>query len=211
VRKDNDKKYMEQQMKEEIEKLREENKQLVIQSQNLNKNNVTNINSNNSNNSNNININTTINIVAHGKEDIDSILTNEDFKRIINRGMNSVPELIRRIHFDEKVPENHNVYISNLRDSYVLMYDGNTWRLKNRDEALQRLYDDKSGILEIKFEELIQTLSRTVIEKFQRCLDYLSNEEATKHIQEIKEEIKKILYENKDMIIRTRKQASGTS
>jgi uncharacterized C2H2 Zn-finger protein len=200
-KRDNDKKIEQQiqEMKEEIEKLK---KELQVM-------NNTNVIGNNNNNNTQIN-NTTINIVAYGKEDIDSILSNEDFKRIINKGMSSVPELIKRVHFDKKIPENHNIYISNLRDSYVFTYDGNTWRLNNRDEALHRLYDAKSEILNAKFEELKDTeLSNRIVEKYERCADYIKEDEEN-HTKDVREEIKKILYENKDMVIRTRKQADSS-
>ena len=98
-------------MKEEIEKLKDKQLQII---------------QNNSNNNNNITNN--VNIVAYGKEDIERLLTDRDFRSIMRRGMRSVPELVRRIHFDEKTPENHNVYISNLRGKYVLMHDGKKWR-----------------------------------------------------------------------------------
>jgi peptide methionine sulfoxide reductase MsrA len=145
-----------------------------------------------------------IKIVAYGKENIDRI-TVKDFKRILNRGMNSVPELVKKIHFDKNLPENHNVYISNLRDSYVLMYDGNTWRLANRDEALQQLFEDKSGILETKFEELIDGLNELTIEKFQNFLD--ATKDTNQYVQGIKNDLKKILYENRQIIAQTRKHS----
>ena len=121
--------------------------------------------------------------------------------------MSSVPELVRRVHLDKKIPENHNIYISNTRDSYVFTYDGNTWRLNNRDEALHRLYDVKSEILNAKFEELKDTeLNIRIVEKYERCADYIKKDEEN-NTKDVREDLKKILYENKDMVIKTRKQA----
>jgi archaellum component FlaF (FlaF/FlaG flagellin family) len=74
----------------------------------------------NNNNSNNNNIN--IKVVAFGKEDKDVLTDNEIFK-ILKRGFYSVPELIKAIHFNKDKPENHNVYISNMRDKYVMVFD----------------------------------------------------------------------------------------
>ena len=93
------------------------------------------------------------------------------------------------------------------------MYDGNQWKLENRGDALQRLYDDKSGILETKFEELIETLNRSAIEKFQRFLDATNDNgdgsddtiRTNQHVQSIKKELKKILYENRNITSQTRK------
>ena len=180
-------------MKEEIEKLKEENKQLQIIQNNTQNNNIT----------------QNINIVAYGKEDI--TLTNKDFKSIMRRGMLSVPDLIRKIHFNEQIPENHNVYISNLRNQYVLMYDGNKWRLIDRKEALQQIYGDHYELLETKFEELteMKSLDRTTIEKWQNFLNYVNStdeyDQSNKYVDMVKEDIKKILYENRDIVEKTKK------
>ena len=118
--------------KEEIAKLKEENdkyKKMINNTQN----NVVGT-QNIQNNTINVRIN------AYGNEDSSKITIN-DYKRILGRGMNSVPVFVEKLHFDKNTPENHNVYISNLRDEYVLMFDGKIWRLKDRDDALQQLYE----------------------------------------------------------------------
>jgi hypothetical protein len=192
------KKKMEERMKEEITKLREENKQLqIIQ-----------------NNSNN-NIIQNINIVAYGKEDIEKLLTNNDFRSIMRRGMLSIPELVKRIHFDEKVPENHNVCISNLRGRYVLMHDEKKWRLVDLKEALQQIYGDHYEILMTKFEELMgmDFLDETTVDKFRTFLNYVNSNNIdedyhetppNKYVEMVKEDLKKILYENRDIVKKVR-------
>jgi uncharacterized C2H2 Zn-finger protein len=189
------KKEMEERMKEEIEKLRAENKQLIVQ-----------------NNSNNNNITQNINIVAYGKEDIEKLLTNNDFRSIMRRGMLSVPELVKRIHFDEKSPENHNVYISNLRGRYVLMHDAKKWRLVDLKEALQQIYGDHYEILMTKFEELMgmDFLDEITVDKFRTFLNYVNSDyedeehepPPNKYVEMVKEDLKKILYENRDIVTR---------
>ena len=138
-----------------------------------------------------------INLVPFGKEDINQI-TESEYRRILIRGMNSVPAFVEKLHFDKNKPENHNVYISNMRDDYVLVYDGIKWRLKNRDDTLQQLYDEKSDILETKFEELIERLDEPTIKMFRRFLKAKDSDDAV--IKHIKKELKTILYDNRDMI-----------
>ena len=179
------------QNKEEIEKLKEENSkyQKII---NNTQNNI-----GTQNNTINIKIN------AYGTED-SSKITVSDYKRILGRGMNSVPAFVEKLHFDKNIPENHNVYISNLRDEYVLMFDGKIWRLKDRDDALQQLYEDKSDILETKFEELIERLDEPTIKMFKRFLKIKDDDE--EKIKVIKKELKKVLYENREVAMKTRRK-----
>ena len=147
--------------------------------------------------------NITFKINAYGTENSSKITVN-DYKRILGRGMNSVPAFVEKLHFDKNVPENHNVYISNLRDEYVLMYDGKIWRLKNRDDALQQLYEDKSDILETKFEELLGRLDEPTIKMFNRFLKIKDDDE--EKIKVIKKELKKTLYDNRKIVVATRKK-----
>jgi hypothetical protein len=158
------------------------------------------IQSGNINNGNQINYN--INIVPYGSEDINQISAQE-YKRIFNRGCNSVPALMEKLHFDKNKPENHNVYISNMRDDYVLVYDGKKWRLRNREDILQQLYEDKADILETKFEELLGKLDEQTIRMFKRFIKIKDTDEEA--IKRIKKDLKTILYENRDMIKKTKK------
>ena len=45
-------------------------------------------------------------------------------KTIFHKGFKSVENLTKSLHFDKNRPENHNIYISNIKDNYVMMYDG---------------------------------------------------------------------------------------
>ena len=115
------------------------------------------INSHNTNNSNNINSNNTnnINIVInkYGEEDL-SHISDEDYIKIMDRGFNSVPELIKYIHFNYNKPENQNICIRNLRSGHVYVFNGAKWILSDRKEMIEKLIFTKSKILVTKHEEL---------------------------------------------------------
>jgi len=159
----------------------------------INTNNIINeINTNNIININNIN---NIKLVAFGKEDL-SFLTDNAYKTILNKGFTAVPEMVKSIHFNKNKPEYHNVYISNMRDSYAMIYDGNKWCLKDRNEILDQLYDDKLNHLTEKFEELYYKLELSCKKKFQRFLD----SQIPTVINNIKKDIKLVIYNNKHMV-----------
>ena len=147
------------------------------------------------NNTNNIqqNIHNDIKIIAFGKEDL-SYITNSEFSQILNKGFKSVPNLVEYIHFNVNKPENHNIYISNMRDNHVLMFDGETWQLKERDAILQDMIDNNTDILIEKFDELIKTLDEGTIKKFKRFLD---EKDESKVADQIKKDLKLLLYNNK--------------
>jgi hypothetical protein len=119
------------------------------------------INNNITNNTNNTIINNTINnnikITAFGKEDLHKI-SDAVIAKIMNKGLQSVLQLIKYVHYNENKPENHNVYISNLRDSYAMFFNGDDWKLKQKEEIIDQLLDDKKCHLLEKFDDLINNL-----------------------------------------------------
>lgn len=150
---------------------------------------------------NNIQINNNnIKLLAFGKEDM-THLAGEVYKKILNKGFKSIPTLAEQVHFDKNKPENHNVYISNMQNNYALIYDGNDWKLKERDSILQQLIDEKTDILSEKFDELFVKLDDTTIKKFQRFLDYKDED---KIVVGIKNDLKLLLYNNKKIPEKTR-------
>lgn len=143
-----------------------------------------------------------IKLVAYGKEDLSSI-PDQVYKQLIMKGFMSVPALVEKVHFDKNKPENQNIYISNIRDDYVLIYDGEEWKLSDKKETLDGLYDEKVYILENKFNELIKDLPEQAITKFKRFLDKAENDDTKDNI---KKELKMMLYNYRKMVESTRKQ-----
>ncbi|AYV75520.1 MAG: hypothetical protein Terrestrivirus2_28 [Terrestrivirus sp.] len=150
---------------------------------------------------NNITNNVHINLVAHGKEDL-SFITEEHMKKLLNKGFRSVENFVQLVHFDKNRPENHNIYISNIKDTYVMKYDGIDWKLMGRDNVLQDLYEDKSDYLVEKFEELQGKLDESTLKRFG---NFLSRKDEDKIIEQTKREIKLILYNNRKIPEETRR------
>jgi hypothetical protein len=168
---------------EEISKLKTENIRYV---QNNNTNIAKQLNQQNI-------INGNINLLAFGKEDMTHIV-DEVYKKILNKGFKSVPTFVEYVHFNKKKPENHNVYISNMQTNYALVFDGDDWKLKERDDILQQLIDEKTEILSVKFNELVAKLDEHTIRKFQR---FLNQSDEGDVISRIKGDLKLLLYNNK--------------
>ena len=103
------------------------------------------------------------------------------------------------IHLDPEKPENHNVNISNLKNGYIMVYDGIKWDTKNRDEIIADMIDDKQGLIEERIEIWIERGEKypSIMKKFER---YLEKKENNKVINKIKEEIKFMLYNNKSLM-----------
>ena len=148
------------------------------------------------NNSNNtINVQNNIKLLSYSDTDR-SHITDKDILKCLSHSNFCIPHLIEKIHFDVNKPENHNVYISNLKNKYVMIYDGDKWKCKDRDEQIDSLIDDNQGVIEYKLEEWIENGNKypEMMRKFNR---YIEKKDNNVVINKIKDEIKLILYNNR--------------
>ena len=150
-----------------------------------------------------INISTTnvmnnIKLLSYSETDR-SHLTDKDIIKCLKHSNFCIPHLIEKIHFDKNKPQNHNVYISNLKNKYIMIYDGNKWVCKDRDEQLMNLIDDNEGIFEYKIEEWIQDGNKfpKMMKKFNT---YVGIKDNNMVINKIKDEIKLLLYNNRNVV-----------
>lgn len=185
---DEQRKQLNKQLEEQREQIKEQNEQI----KELIKKAGVNIGTQN-------NIQNNIQILAYGNSDI-SHLTDKDYVKCLKHSNFCIPHLIKEIHFNPKKPENHNIYISNLKNNYVMIYNGHKWMLNDREESIQNLIDDKESIIEQKLEEWIENGNQypDIMKKFNK---YLEKKENDKVINKVKSEIKLMLFNNRDIML----------
>ena len=197
VKKENEKE------KEEMNKMVELlNKQLEDQKQQINElikksgttNTTTNITYNQQNN-----VSNNIKLLGYRKTDI-SHLSDKDFINCISHSNFCIPHLIRKIHFDPNKPENHNIYISNIKNNYAMIYDGDKWNLSNRDDLINEILEEKEIIIEEKLEEWLEKGDRKYPEIMKKFTRYLEKKEHDVVLDKIKDEIKLVLFNNRNII-----------
>ncbi|VBB18700.1 hypothetical protein YASMINEVIRUS_1232 [Yasminevirus sp. GU-2018] len=165
--------------------------------------NVTHNTNNTKNITNNINRGTINNIVVvgYGHEDLTKLEKSELLK-ILQNGYYSTLKLTEVVHFNPKHPEYHNVYISNIKDKYAMMFDGNKWTLTTKEELINKIYDDKKNYIEENLEDFVESLTASRRKALDR---WLETDDDDKKIREIKESIKLLLYNNKRIPLTTHK------
>jgi hypothetical protein len=188
---------LEETSKKEITHLKEENEKLKREVEKI---------SNNTNNTkliNNINNGTIVNgtlnniiLVGYGKEDMSKLSKQELFK-VLRTGFNSALNLTEAVHFNPRFPEYHNIYISNMKDKYAMMFDGNDWMLTTKDVLINQIYEDKKNYIEENIDEFLDSLTVSRKNSLERWLETDENDEKIKNI---KEHIKLLLYNKKKMV-----------
>jgi hypothetical protein len=153
-----------------------------------------NINIGNINISNINNINIVVN--SYDKTDL-SKLNDKHFLNAIKRMIFCIPTIIKDIHFNPDIPENQNVYISNIKNRYVMVYNSETkaWDARPREEMINKLIDEK----EYDIQEWLGEGEKypKALEKFN---EYLNKKENNDVQRKIREEVELVLYNNRNMI-----------
>ena len=189
---------------ERLIQLEEDNKKLKKEMSYMKKHIKTTTNINNGSIINNIGtvnnlINPNIILVAYGKEDF-SKLDQREILKVLQNGYNSTIKLTEIMHFNPKYPEYHNIYISNMKDKYAMMYDGTYWTLTMKEDLINKIYDDKKNYIEENLDDFVKSLSVSRKNALERWLDI---EEDNQKIKEIKDNIKLLLYNSRKMPIYT--------
>ena len=128
-------------------------------------------------NVNNGTIYNTVNIVKFGTEELNKILTQSEILKILNRKMCSLEESIKMIHFNDARPEFKNIYITNLKDQYAYIYDGNRFIAVLKSDILEELVDNHIENIEYSADEYKEKLNDKTIEVLDKFIDKMNNEE----------------------------------
>jgi len=130
-----------------------------------------------------------IKILAYKDTDL-SHLTDQDFAFCIKQVNFCVKSMIEKVHFNPDKPENMNIYISNIKDKYLMVYEDGNWNLKNKKDQLETLYEEKEMLLEEWLDEE-QHKHPELKQKFEK---YIENKESDETLNMIKDEIKLMMY-----------------
>lgn len=157
-------------------------------------NNTTNINNHNTMNNNQV---YNIQLLNFNNTDY-SHLTDKDYIKCINDVNHCIKSLICKVHFDPAKPENHNIYISNLKNKYVMMYRNNNWDVVDRKKTIDDMYDYNQLAIEEWYDQYKDKYPK-IVKSFER---YLSNISQDDTLNDVKELITQLLYNKRHIIIK---------
>ena len=100
------------------------------------------------------------------------------------------------MHLNESKPENMNIYIPSLKDSYIMVYKDGEWMLQDRKEIIDELYEANEYQLEAWYEEFSQTYP-DIVKSFQK---YLENKEEDSVVNDVKKKILLDFYNKRKLV-----------
>ena len=130
---------------------------------------------------NNINI-THIHLNNFYKEDT-SYITDDCLSKMLVKVYESVPSVIKAIHFNPEHPENHNVKMPNKRDKFMMVRRNNEWSHENKREVIKDLVSKGHGFIDSRCNdsllERMNSLQRHTFDNLMKELeDSLANGES---------------------------------
>ena len=174
---------------EEIRKLKEENKLLKKEK------NITN-NIDNSNNTYNI-------IIVNNYEDTDlTKLTDKIYNKIIKDSdevYQIIPRLIKEIHFNPSIPENHNIVLSNRNknNKHLQVFRNGHWEIEKKDTEIDNLISDK----ETNLSDWVAEKGEKFPEAQEKFNEYLEQKyDAEDALKLVKEGVELVLYNNRHIV-----------
>jgi hypothetical protein len=151
------------------------------------------VNNNTQNNTQNININ--IGRLAYNQTNYD-VVSSKEMQFVIRSSLKCVPNIVKLTHFNEKHPENHNIYISSWKSGNVVVYNGKKWDTQNWNTFSERFVsnniDTISDWLCLNGED-----HPYLVEKF---ANFIKNQDNDKFLKELSNEIKLIFYNNRSTV-----------
>lgn len=130
-----------------------------------------------------------------GKEDI-SFLTNELMKNILKNPDYGIPRLIRLIHFNPHVPQNHNVRLKNKKEPYLNVFNGQNWELRDKDDTIQDLIISKKELADDYMENLLTQQDSEITKKQDKIINALQQKKYETYTEAIDEYLNTIVLEN---------------
>jgi hypothetical protein len=139
-------------------------------------------------------VNMNIKLLNHKDTDY-SHLTPKDYVTCIKDCNHCVKTLIEKVHFNQKKPENMNIYISNIKGNYIMIYKENEWQICKRKEKIDDLYEYNEMVLETWYDEYKEKYPE-IIKSFKR---YLHNKDGNDLLNKVKDEILLMLYNKRKL------------
>jgi DNA-directed RNA polymerase subunit RPC12/RpoP len=137
---------------------------------------------NNTNNTNNINNGTVNNgpvinntFVRFGNEQLSQLLNDIEMNKIIKHQCKCIEESIKKVHFNDDLPEYKNIFITNMRDSIAYIFDGSNFIPTTKDVVLNELFNNHLDNIQSYLEEAEIPENKYI--KISKFLEKLNDEE----------------------------------
>lgn len=163
---------------------------------------------NNAGNDINSNCNNVINnifntFVSFGKENF-SKLNDEETKSILDAQYKAFSKYVEHTHLNDRIPEQQNILVSNLRSNDCKVIEDDKIEIRDWDDTVEKIINKGSEGIESYLKENDLNLEENDIEKVKTLLQNVKSRDKGGEAlnKKIKNQIKRLLYQNRNKIIK---------
>jgi len=139
-------------------------------------------------------------IISYGEEkDVISIKDFKDMRLAIMTPSIFICKFIKHIHFNSKYPENHNIYINNIREKSIVLFENGQWVKKDRFfiySVIKNLISILTDKIEKECPEKINDFGH-LVDDIEHCI--LLKEYENTSLKEVCKSVIHILYNRKQI------------
>ena len=151
-----------------------------------------------------------------GKESIAHI-TGEVLQKALQKPHMGLINLIKEVHFNNNVPENHNVQLINKREPYLQVFNGEKWEKQDKKLAIQNMIASKKDLMDDYYDDqveknLINSFIKNNYERFTTLLDEYVNQQLIECTEQVKNKVKnrcqklyREIYQHTELLLRQNK------
>ena len=131
------------------------------------------------NSNNNINHGNIINntFVKFGDLEYQKVLNNSQNKQILNKQYQSLEESIKKIPFNEDLPEYSNIFITNMKDDLAYIFNGKQFISVRKNEMIHDLIDIHTKEINLSLEKNKNKLNEKYVSRLEKFLDMLNDDD----------------------------------
>lgn len=115
--------------------------------------------------------------VKFGPVKLENLLDEKQKLSILNKQFLSLEESIKMIHFNDKLPEYNNIYITNMRDNLAYIYDGKKFISVDKNEVITTLINNHAEEIELLFDDNKNKLKDKISKRVEAFLELINNDD----------------------------------
>jgi hypothetical protein len=164
---------------------------------------VTTTSSHNNTSSNNTNSHNTVNtqniVINFGQENINK-LTGKEKSEILESSLYSIIKCAEKVHFNPRLPQQHNVYSTNIRSKHAYKYLDSKYVLTNQKELIDDIIENRKEDVRLLLTKYGMQIRAIYCEKIKGLLERMDNHDENE-MKRARDAIAYLLFNNRDLII----------
>ena len=106
---------------------------------------------------------------------------------LVDRPYTAIPKMIKKIHFNDKYPENRNIRILNKKDNKIQIIENGRWTYVDKGDTINLLVGDKNCQLDEYYEKNKNQFTHKQNHRFNEFQNKISDDDKKVNLDIVKD------------------------